>query len=140
MNLKIITRFATLALGIIAVIFLATILSAEEKDGGMIEPMIYLSYFIFGLATLLVVAYSLINLTTKKPEELKKIFISLGLFAGVILISFILADGTEITMKEGEVLSSSASKWVSTGLNTFYILSVTALVLMFLSSFKRVKK
>lgn len=140
MNLKIITRFATLALGIIAVIFLATILSAEEKDGGMIEPMIYLSYFIFGLATLLVVAYSLINLTTKKPEELKKIFISLGLFAGVILISFISADGTEITMKEGEVLSSSASKWVSTGLNTFYILSFTALVLMFLSSFKRVKK
>lgn len=140
MKLKTITRFATLALGILAVIMLATILSAEERDGGMIEPMIYLSYFILGAATLLVLAYSLINLTTKKPEELKKIFISLGLFVGIILISYIFADGTEVELKDGEILSSSASKWVSTGLTTFYILSFTALGLMFLSTFKRAKK
>jgi hypothetical protein len=51
-----------------------------------------------------------------------------------------LADGTQMQMREGEILSESGSKWVGTGLNVFYILAVLAIGSMVFSGIKKVSK
>jgi hypothetical protein len=40
-------------------------------------------------------------------------------------------------MKDGEMLSASGSRWVGTGLRTFYILAVVAIGTMVFSGVKR---
>jgi hypothetical protein len=40
-------------------------------------------------------------------------------------------------MKDGEVLSAAGSRWVGTGLRTFYILAVGAIGAMIFSGVKR---
>jgi len=140
MNLKLITKIGTIAISLLSVIFLVTIMTADEKGGGLIEPIIYLAYIVLGLAVFLSLFFSIKNLASKKGEELKRTFISFGAFLGVILISYILADSTVVPLKEGGELSSSASRLVSTGLNAFYILFIVAIVLMFGSGLKKIKK
>jgi hypothetical protein len=62
-----------------------------------------------------------------------------GAFLGVILVAFLLADSTPVTVG-GEEFSSTTSKMVSTGLNTFYIVAVVAIGLMFFTGYNRIKK
>ena len=50
MNLKLITKIGTIAISLLSVIFLVTIMTADEKGGGLIEPIIYLAYIVLGLA------------------------------------------------------------------------------------------
>ena len=137
MNLKKFSRLIVVVLSIISIVFLATIMAADAKDGGMIEPFIYVAYLTLLIAIVLVLVYTVKNLATK---DLKKTFISIGAFLAVILIAFIVADGTPVPLKDGGEVSSFGSKMVSTGLNAFYLLAVVALGLMFLSGYKRIKK
>jgi hypothetical protein len=137
MNLKKFSRLIVVVLSIISIVFLATIMAADAKDGGMIEPFIYVAYLTLLIAIVLVLVYTVKNLATK---DLKKTFISIGAFLAVILIAFIFADGTPVPLKDGGEVSSFGSKMVSTGLNAFYLLAVVALGLMFLSGYKRIKK
>lgn len=140
MNLKLITKIGTIAISLLSVIFLVTIITADEEGGGMLEPIIYLAYLVLGLAISLSLFFSIKNLASKKGPELKRTFIGFGAFLGVILISFVLADSTVFPMKDGEELSSSASRLVSTGLNAFYALFIVAIVLMFGSGLLKIKK
>ena len=58
----------------------------------------------------------------------------------VILISYVLSDGVETPLKDGEVLSASGSKWVGTGIRTFYILAAVAISLMLFSGVSKIIK
>ena len=100
--------------------------------------MIYVAFAILAVAIGLVLLYTVKNLASRKGE-LKKTFISLGAFFGVILIAFIFADNTPVTVA-GEEFSSTTSKMVSTGLITFYIVAVIAVGLMFFTGYNRIKK
>lgn len=137
MNLKKFSRLIVIVLSMISIVFLATIMMADAKDGGMIEPYIYVAYLTLFIAIVLVLFYTVKNLASK---DLKKTFISIGAFLAVIVIAFIFADGTPVPLKDGGEVSSFGSKMVSTGLNAFYLLAVVALGLMFLSGYKRIKK
>jgi hypothetical protein len=53
------------------------------------------------------------------------------------LLSFLLSEGVETPMKDGEVLSAAGSRWVGAGLRTFYILAVVAIGAMLYSGVKR---
>jgi hypothetical protein len=72
-------------------------------------------------------------------EQLKRALISLGLFAAVVLIAFIFADGTEIKMKE-VVISPIYSKLISTSLNTFYILAFISVAVLGWTGFSKIKR
>jgi hypothetical protein len=51
----------------------------------------------------------------------------------------VLADNTPMPLPDdGGMLSESGSKWVGTGLYTFYILAVVAILLMVFSGFKKI--
>ena len=69
--------------------------------------------------------------------KLKKALISVAAFALVVMISFLFSEGVETPLKDGEIFSASGSRWVGTGLRTFYILAVVAIGAMVFSGVKR---
>jgi cobalamin synthase len=138
MNLNKLTKILVIVASLLAVVFWATIAFSSEAEGGMITPMIYVAFAVLAVAIVLVLLYTVKNLASKKGE-LKKTFISVGAFLGVILVAFLLADSTPVTVG-GEEFSSTTSKMVSTGLNTFYIVAVVAIGLMFFTGYNRIKK
>jgi hypothetical protein len=138
MNLNKLTKILVIVASLLAVVFWATIAFSSEAEGGMITPMIYVAFAVLAVAIVLVLLYTVKNLASKKGE-LKKTFISVGAFLGVILVAFLLADSTPVTVG-GEEFSSTTSKMVSTGLNTFYIVALVAIGLMFFTGYNRIKK
>lgn len=139
MDLKKLSKIVVIILSLIAIVFWTTVVMADEKEGGLIEPMIYVAYVIMAIAIVLVLFYSITGILAKKGE-LKKTFIGVGAFLGVILVSFLIADSTPVPLKDGGEVSSFASKMVSTGLNSFYILALIAIGLMMFSGYNRFKK
>ena len=79
------------------------------------------------------------NLITHK-EQLRRALISVGLFAAIVLIAFILADSTEVKLKDGGVISSFSSKLISTSLNTFYILAIISVGVLGWTGFSKIKR
>ena len=62
------------------------------------------------------------------------------MFAAVVLVAFILADSTEVKLKDGGVISSFASKLISTSLNTFYILAFISVAVLAWTGISKFKK
>ena len=73
-------------------------------------------------------------------SSLKGTLIGLGAFLAVVVISFLLASGEETPMRDGEVLSASASRWVETGIYAFYLLALIAVGAMVFSGVKKLAK
>ncbi|WP_130733351.1 hypothetical protein [Flavobacterium sp. J27] len=140
MNLHKLTKIAAIAIAVLSVLFLGFLMGATEDgaDNKWITPLIYLSYFVLAICVGVVLVYVLKNLFSDK-DNLKKTLISVGLFAGVILVSYILA-GDDLVKANGEVYSGSTTKLVGAGLNAFYILTVIAIGAMVWSGFTKIKK
>jgi uncharacterized membrane protein len=138
MNLHKIVKFAALAIGIVSIVFLGGILATDEQDSGWISPLILLSYIILFACVAIVLIFVFKNLFAKQ-ETLKKTLISIGMFLGVVLISFILADGSDMIVG-GVTYSGATSKLVSTGLNTFYFLALVAIGTMAWTGLTKIKK
>jgi uncharacterized membrane protein len=138
MNLHKIVKFAALAFGILSMIFLGGILATDEKDSAWISPLILVAYVILFACIAIVLIYVFKNLFAKQ-ETLKKTLMSIGMFLGVVLISFILADGSDMTVG-GVTYSGATSKLVSTGLNTFYFLALVAIGTMAWTGLTKIKK
>jgi uncharacterized membrane protein len=138
MNLHKIVKFAALVVGVISILFLGGILASEEQDSAWISPLIFVSYAILFACLAIVLIFVFKNLFAKQ-ETLKKTLISVGLFVGVVLISYILADGSDMTVG-GITYSGATSKLVSTGLNTFYFLALVAIGTMAWTGLTKFKK
>lgn len=107
-----------------------------DVAGAAVSPLYGLTLVIFIIiiiATLITVFSALI----KNPSGLKKTIIGLVAFLVVIGIGFVLAEGVETPLKDGEVLSASGSRWVGAGLYAFYFLAAGAVILMFVSGIKK---
>ena len=79
------------------------------------------------------------NLFSNK-DKLKKAGISIGSFLAVIIVAFILSEGVETPMQDGKVLSASGSRWVETGIRTFYLLTLIAVGIMIFNSVRKLIK
>lgn len=141
MNLHKVTKIAAIVISVLSLVFLGGLMASEDAaNSSWISPLIYLSYVILIACIALVLIYVFKNLFSKK-DDLKKTFIFIGLFVALILVSFISADGTEVKSPSNEIIASeSTSKWVSTGLNMFYLLAVVAVGTMFWTGFNKIKK
>lgn len=138
MNLHKIVKIAALAIGILSMIFLGGILATDEKDSAWISPLILVAYVILFACIAIVLVYVFKNLFAKQ-ETLKKTLMSLGFFLGIVLLSFILADSSDVKAG-GEIVSGTTSKLVSTGLNTFYFLALIAIGTMAWTGLTKFKK
>ena len=105
------------------------------EDVVVLDWALYVAYIIFALVLAFVIFFGLKGLVS---GNVKKTLIPLLALLVIVVISYVLADGTEMQMKEG-ILSESGSKWVGTGLYTFYILAIVAIGAMIFSGFKKAK-
>ena len=143
MNLHKVTKIAAVIVAILSVLFLGALMAtsnSEDKDNSWINPLIYLSYVILAACVAVVLLFVFKNLFSNKAN-LKKTSIMIGAFLGLVLISYILADGTEIKSITNELVASeSTSKWVSTGLNMFYFLGFAAVATMAWTGISKIKR
>ena len=148
MNIQKITNIIAISLGVLGLVFLAFIISqgddsiemsAMQGDYGFVSAIIYLAFIVLGIVVLSTVVFSLMNLFSDK-DKLKKAGISIGSFLAVIILAFILSEGVETPMQDGKVLSASGSRWVETGIRTFYLLTLIAVGIMIFNSVRKLIK
>jgi membrane protease YdiL (CAAX protease family) len=141
MNLHKVTKIAALIIAILSFVFLALLMANGEGDNdSWISALIYLSYVILFACVAIVLIYVFKNLFSNK-ETLKRTLITLGILGGILLVSFLVADGSDVyNIKKELLVSGSASKWVSTGLNMTYILGLVSIGSLFFFMFKNTKK
>ena len=65
---------------------------------------------------------------------------SIGTFFVVIIVAFIFSSGVETPMGDGKVLSATGSRFVETGIKTFYFLVLIAGGLMVFNSISKLFK
>lgn len=148
MNIQNIIKIVSGILGVLGVIFLFRIISLGDEeikmaasmgDYGSVSAFVNLALFIFGIAVVVTVIFSLVGLTSDS-QKLKKALISVGLFSLVVVLGYIMSTGVETPLKDGEVLSASGSRWVGAGLRIFYMLAIVAIAAMGLSGVQRILK
>jgi hypothetical protein len=142
MNVYKISKILVIILGIIASILFVSTLGMEvsmDNNSYIVDYFIYISYIAMAVAFFSVVYFVFKNLITHK-EQLKRALISLGIFAAIILVAFILADSTEVKLKDGGVITSTASKLISTSLITFYILAIISVGVLGWTGFSKIKR
>jgi hypothetical protein len=148
MNIQKITTVSCGVIGTLGLIFLMLIIgqgddaiemSAMQGDYGSVSYIILLAQLTLAITILLSLGFSLKNLASDKAN-LKKSLISLGAFLAVILVAFLFSSGEETLMKDDAILSANGSRWVETGIRTFYFLTLIAVCSMGFGSVKKLIK
>ncbi|AVI50344.1 hypothetical protein C5O00_03855 [Pukyongia salina] len=130
MGLHKILKIVALLLAVAGIVSLVMVL----LNGGGLDAQLYIAYITLALTLFIVLVYVLKETFS---GNLKKTLMSVGAFLLVVIIAYVMAEGVETEMRDGEILSASGSKWVGTGLNTFYILAVVAIGSMIYSGIKK---
>tara|TARA_R110000868_G_scaffold3024_4_gene20335 strand:- start:1982 stop:2401 length:420 start_codon:yes stop_codon:yes gene_type:complete len=127
-------KYVAYALGIIGALFALLIITGSDA---MIDNMLYVAYLVLAIVLILVLIYVIKGLFA---GDIKKTLTSLGLFLGIIVISYFLSSGTDLDLQpfndKGLDITEAISKNVGAGLYTFYFLGVAAIASMLLSGVK----
>ena len=135
----------SLTVGILGLVFLAIVLISGDDliemksmsgSYNIVSPIIYLAIITLISITSITI-YSSLNILFNKPENLKKVGISIAVFLFIVIISYVLSEGVDTPMKDGKILPAFSSRIVGTGIRTFYFLVVIALGLMLFSGLKK---
>ena len=146
MKIQNIIKIISAVIGVLAAFFLLRIIgtgdddikmAATMGDFGAVSPLVELARIVLVLTVAITLIFTLRGLFSDLAK-LKKAGIAIGLFLAVVFLSYALSDGVETPLKDGEMLSASGSKWVGTGIRTFYILAVLAIGLMLLSGARKI--
>ncbi len=149
---KIITIIGAVV-GVISIILLGRIIStgdtaiqsaAKAGDSGLVDgllnPMAWVAYLVLGIILVLVVIFSLKNIFSNKASLMSAIK-GVGAFLLLFAICyFVLANGVETPLRDGEVLSEGGSKLVGAGLYMFYLLAIIAGGAMLFTGIKKMIK
>ena len=140
--------YTAIALGVIGLILQVVILSqgddliklnALSGDYGVVSTMVTLAMVVLAITVVLTLVFSFSNLASDR-NKLKKALISIGAFVAVVLVAFLFSTGTETPLKDGDMLSAAGSRWIETGLRTFYFLVFIAVGAMIYTGIARLKK
>ncbi|NNL15444.1 MAG: hypothetical protein HKO81_02235 [Flavobacteriaceae bacterium] len=134
-----------LILAVIGIIFGLLVATGDteslSQDGSMIDNMMRVAYVIFTITLVLVLFYVIKGLFA---GNIKKTLLSLGVFFGIIIVSYLMASGTNLDLQpfidKGLDVTETTSKNVGAGLYTFYALAILAIAVMALSAIKKVVK
>ena len=146
MKIQNIVKIISAVIGVLAAFFLLRIIgtgdddikmAATMGDFGAVSPLVELARIVLVLTLAITLIFTLRGLFSDLAK-LKKAGIAIGLFLAVVFLSYALSDGVETPLKDGEMLSASGSKWVGTGIRTFYILAVLAIGLMLVSGARKI--
>ena len=148
MNTQKIFKYTALVFGVIGLILQVVILNqgddtiklnALSGDYGVVSTMVTLALIVLAITVSLTLIFSISNLASD-PKKLKKALLSIGAFGVVVLVAFLFSSGTETPLKDGDILSAAGSRWIETGLRTFYFLVFIAVGAMLYTGIIRLKK
>ena len=114
-------------------------LNALSGDYGVVSTMVTLALIVLAITVSLTLIFSITNLASDS-KKLKKALLSIGAFGVVVLVAFLFSSGTETQLKDGDILSAAGSRWIETGLRTFYFLVFIAVGAMLYTGIIRLKK
>ncbi len=141
MALHKILKIIAILLSVAGVIFLAMIIAkgdtAVTETGYGVDGFLYVAYITFAITLLFVLFFVVKGIF---EGNIKSTLLSVGAFLLIVIISYVLADGTPMQVLDAEPLSASGSKWVDTGLYTFYIMAVIAIGAMIFTGIKKVTR
>ncbi len=145
MTIHKILKYLALVIGVIGLILLARVImtgdtaiaSSVSTQQSVIEPMMWLSYLVLLVVIVLVLFFVIKGLFR---GNIKNTLISIGAFVLIIVIAYVVTGGEAITLRDGTMVSASASHWISTGLVVFYILAAVAVGAMVLSGIRKLIK
>ncbi|WP_339695585.1 hypothetical protein [uncultured Marixanthomonas sp.] len=138
MALHKILKIVAVILSLAGIIFLGLIISKGDDvvkaTGEGVDGYLYVAYITFAIVLLFVTVFVLKGIFA---GNIKRTLLSILGFLVIVAIGYVLAQGVETPMQDGEMLSESGSRWVGTGLYVFYILAVLAIGAMVFSGIKK---
>ena len=148
MNFQLIVKILSAILGLSGAICLFIVMgsgdetikmNASQGDFSVVSPLISIAQVTLFLTVAATLIFSLKALFANS-EKLKKALIFVGIFVFIVGVAYFSSSGVETPLKDGKFLSESGSRWVETGIRTFYILSISAILAMAFSGVKRLIK
>jgi len=148
MNFQLIVKILSAILGLSGAICLFIVMgsgdetikmNASQGDFSVVSPLISIAQVTLFLTVAATLIFSLKALFVN-TEKLKKALIFVGIFLFIVGVAYATSSGVETPLKDGKPLSESGSRWVETGIRTFYILSISAILSMVFSGVKRLIK
>ena len=145
MNFQLIVKVISAILGLSGAVCLFIVMgsgdevikmNASQGDFLKVSPLISIAQITLFLTIAATLIFSLKALFANS-EKLKKALVFIGIFIFIIAVAYISSSGVETPLKDGNFLSESGSRWVETGIRTFFILSISAILSMVFSGVKR---
>jgi|TARA_B100000497_G_C7623698_1_gene374777 hypothetical protein len=132
MDLQKLLKIVAIVIGVVSIAFLGSILSTGDdaikagQSGGTVNTFMYVSYAVLGIAVLVVLAFTVLNLVSNTAgfKNTLKGIVAFVLLSLVCYFGF--ANGVETTLKDGDMLSANGSKLIGAGLYLFYFLALIA--------------
>ena len=142
MTLHKILKYVALVIGVLGLIFLGRILAAGDDaieasadvQGSVLEPMMWISYLVLAVVVALVVIFVIAGLFR---GNIKNTIIGIVSFAVVVLVSYLVTTGSQVTTRDGDIITAGTVHWVGAGLVCFYILAALAILAMVFSGVKK---
>jgi len=94
--------------------------AAEAAQSGAMNTMFIITYLLLGIAVIVSLIFTLKNLFSN-PQGLKKTLFVIGGFALVVVISYVLASGTDVAPEFMAMEDESTIKKIGMGLNVFSV-------------------
>jgi len=145
MTLHKILKYLALVIGVIGMIFLGRIIAtgddaikaSADLQGSHLDPYMWIAYLVLAAVIVLVGIFVIVGLFR---GNIKNTIIAIGSFLVIIVVAYVLSDGTATELKDGSMLSASGDHWVGAGLIAFYILAAIAVGAMIFSGIKKLAK
>ena len=117
---------------------------ALDNQNNIISPYVWVTIIVLVVTIFFAVLSSLLNLA-KKPEQLKKTLLSVGVLGIVLVVAYLLNDPSEVLDAQGKVLDGGATGetsnvWSSTGIWYSVILGGVGLALFLVDMVKSLVK
>ncbi|SRR5690606_2725708 len=143
-----IAKIIAIILGVIGLVLWVLIARADSdvvaqagsSSNNVVGLMINVGLWATIIIAIITLLFSLVGLASE-PQKLKKALISIGVFAAVVLVSYLIATAEGFNFAKmadkGIQVTEGTVKWVDAGLWTFYILAFLAILSMVVGSFKK---
>ncbi len=128
MSLKKIISLVILVVAVISFALYYKVATSDDADA-TIDTLLNITKVMLILAAALAIIGLILDVFSDK-KALKYTLMALVGFAVIIFIAYSMASGHPYKLGD-TVYSASTSTWVDTGLWTFYLLAIIALILMF---------
>lgn len=107
----------------------AEVPASQAANNTALNAMFWITYILIGIALVVSLVFSLINLFSDSSNLKKTLFVVVG-FVLVVVVAYFLADGTDVSIPEmadrGIETSETTIKRIGTGINVFFILTAIA--------------